>query len=179
MNVHRRDRARLKQPSSPQNTNNELHQIPNTSSSFMGFLYPNCSITNPNSSPSSIPPPQGHMVASNNYYSPLYSSFKSNGSNLAEAEEKITEVLDCDRFDEENDGKSDLAFSLNMVVCRGIETKEDDMISCNKKRRTCETSTILPLFPNSYSSEDEFSPSSSNDEELDLELRLGQSKHKV
>ncbi|XP_028783509.1 transcriptional regulator SUPERMAN-like [Neltuma alba] len=51
MNVHRRDRARLKQPSSPQN--NELHTIPNTSSSLMGFLYPynnNCSPTNnPNS----------------------------------------------------------------------------------------------------------------------------------
>ena len=53
------------------------------------------------------------------------------------------------------------------------------MISCNKKRRTCETSTILPHFPNSYSLKDEFSPNSSNDGELDLELRLGQSKHRV
>ncbi|XP_028785174.1 zinc finger protein 10-like [Neltuma alba] len=198
MNVHRRDRARLKQPSSPQN--NELHTIPNTSSSLMGFLYPynnNCSPTNnPNSvlvaSPSnkalvapssnteetimvpaynssSIIPPHGHKVASN--YSPLYSSSKSNRSNFAEAEaEKITEVLDCRC---EDSGKSDMASSLNLVVCRGSEAKEE-AISC-KKRRTSETSSILPLFPNSNSSV-EFNPSSN--EELDLELRLGQSKHK-
>lgn len=202
MNVHRRDRARLKQPSSPQNS--EL-QIPNPSS-FMGFLYPchNSSATNPNSyqpnsvlvaSPStdkalppssiiegtmmvpaynssSVIPQQAHEAAASNY-SPLYSSSKSNCSNFAEAEaEKITEVLDwrC-----EDNGKTDLAFSLNLVVCRGIETKEE-AIGC-KKRRTSESSSILPLFPNLNSSV-EFSPSS-KEEELDLELRLGQSKHKV
>ncbi|KAK4270362.1 hypothetical protein QN277_023404 [Acacia crassicarpa] len=197
MNVHRRDRARLKQPSSPQNNNELHHQIPNTSSSsFMGFIYPynnnDFSPTNPNSvlvaslssnmalAPSSniaynsssiVPPPQGHRVVASNYSS-------SNWPNLAEAEEaeKITEVLDRE-CDHEDNGKSDLAFSLNLVVSRGIETKEEDIISC-KKRRTCETSSILPLFPASNSST-ELIISPSPKEELDLELRLGQSKHKV
>ncbi|KAF7845458.1 zinc finger protein 10-like [Senna tora] len=221
MNVHRRDRARLKQPSSPQNP------PPNSSSShLMGFLYPynnTTSSTNPNKSllvaspnsshrkkPYDNPPPssssmipfptttvpQGHIMKPNN--SPLFyssSSSKSNWSNLggeADHDKISSKVLDCGCV---NNGKADVAFSLNLVVCRAhtpshveFETKEEEeeeleddddeqeqeqedaIIGCKKRRidieSTKEASSIL-----------QFSPSSM--EELDLELRLGHSSHKM
>jgi hypothetical protein len=107
-------------------------------------------------------------------------------------DEKVSKGLLDSRFRGKggnNDDQSDVAMSLNLVLCRThpfVEfesTKEEEDLNC-KKRKKIDSSTNL-LFSKSSSFDRqqlmqanmfEFNPNST--EELDLELRLG-SKSKV
>ncbi|KAI4354551.1 hypothetical protein L6164_003403 [Bauhinia variegata] len=234
MNVHRRDRARLKQPSSPPN---EIlypdletpHQNPvqNPFTSSPGYLYPSsvCGLaynTNPNSNPavpasSSSPSPSKALAPTINEncseeYSliqPFTSSIlqrvhhkaspvnsSKSWSNFAEdrnlqkfdidpesINEKVSEIADSGCRSKLDNDRSDVAVSLNLVVCRAsvpsveFETNKEEATSC-KRRRLTDASSV-PFFTKSNSIDRRhlqskmLDTSPSSIEELDLELRLG------
>ncbi|GAU28013.1 hypothetical protein TSUD_264710 [Trifolium subterraneum] len=243
MNVHRKDRARLKESSSPQNEKilyhhhhdleNQLQKpiIQSVNSLAYNNLFPNsplCGLvykTNPNYD-------LDHFVASTSSPSPskallrdetlipfydssiphkMISPHNSSESwrNLS-ADDRLCSTnfqLEVENIDEKvskgimdstfrgkggnnDDDESDVAMSLNLVLCRThpfVEfestKEEEDDLNC-KKRKKIDSSTNL-LFSKSSSFDRqqlmqanmfEFSPNSI--EEVDLELRLG-SKSKV
>ncbi|KAK7390504.1 hypothetical protein VNO78_25811 [Psophocarpus tetragonolobus] len=231
MNVHRRDRARLKQqPSSPHNEilcldletqHVQLHNKPVQSpfASLGGFLYPSpvCGLaykkTNPNSDPdfsaspsSSSPSPSKALLAPPSVNScreqtmniPLYDSsilhkISPNSSeswpNLAEDQRFYSCKLHhhddiAKKPSKGNKGDNDDgAMRLNNVVNRTHPSlqfenpKEPDHISCKKRKTDAYSSAPFSPNPSSVDRQHvqpkmfEFSPSSN--EELDLELRLG------
>lgn len=225
MNVHRRDRARLKQPSSPKNNEilyhdhetHHLHKPIQNPFTSLGNnnLYPSpvcglaCKKANPNSdldvliaSPSSpspskaLAPPSVNGSCREETLLPLCNSSiihktsqvcsSESWSNLGGDKHRL-----CSKFHPEahvektskgldNDDDTDMAVSLNLVVCRAhsplqFKTEEAD-ISC--KRRKTDASSI-PFLPKPSSVDrhhmqpQAFELSPSSIEELDLELRLG------
>ncbi|KAJ6747048.1 hypothetical protein OIU74_029504 [Salix koriyanagi] len=184
MNVHRRDRARLKQPPSPHNEilQQQEHQIPRSHlqdpyTSF-GFQYPSqlCNLVyspNPNSdpekqkrSPRSSPPPQTKLAAERCYHIP---DLRTEGEhNSRKVESECRAKVNC--------VKTDLSVSLSLVVRRTLpsitDSDQEDPTSC-KKRRIDKSSLPFSLKSNSVDKSEVLEMSPCTVEELDLELRLG------
>lgn len=145
MNVHRKDRARLKQPSSPQNNeilfphDLETHQTPFSAPSLGNYLAPYpppvydlAYKTNPNPdhnflASTSSPSPNSKPLLSpsiNNSSSILHkiSPLNSSGDRLYSQKYDIEEVskgMDARCMNEvSNEDDIDVAMSLNLVVCR-------------------------------------------------------------
>ncbi|KAK8563792.1 hypothetical protein V6N13_005973 [Hibiscus sabdariffa] len=177
MNVHRRDRARLK--NSPSSQDELLHHDRNHLVDFRFQADELCSFShNPNPNPkhgTSLPPLSSEIAQDNPTKSPNSSpnpcsNFVEDGyyhfSDLWNEGEKSPGIPEsgCSR-------KADLSVCLNLIV------KEE--LDC-KRKRTDDT-PILPFFLNPNSTKrhqlqpavvsDQLSPSSVND--IDLELRLG------
>ncbi|KAJ6913178.1 zinc finger protein 10-like [Populus alba x Populus x berolinensis] len=197
MNVHRRDRARLKQPPSP---HNEILQ-----QSF-GFQYPAqlCNLVyspNPNSDPGPIAsPPSSSRVSTTptqencpiKGFFPPFSSFiveeqqkrsprSSPPPRTKLATERCYHISDLSTEGEQNSRKvesgcrakvnrvkTDLSVSLNLVV----RHSEEDPSSC-KKRRIDKSSLPFSLKSTSVDMSEVLEISPCTVEELDLELRLG------
>lgn len=175
MNVHRRDRARLKQPPSPHKTDETSLDHQNSFTSSLAY-----SNTNPNSddlrilaSEAKLAPPS--LIQEN---SPPYDSCIS-WSNLAAERRLYSQKTDLIGTKDEK---------ISKIVDTDCNKEEADIMRC-KRRRITDASSLIPLISSKSSSVDnrtghiksqmfEFiSPSSS--EELDLELRLGYSPPKV
>ncbi|PSS34948.1 Transcriptional regulator RABBIT EARS like [Actinidia chinensis var. chinensis] len=209
MNVHRRDRARLKQsPISPhdedlhhQQRQNHHHQM---DVQYLSRIYN----TNPNSDvvlapPSSISrvssPPLAQKNSNEKTFMPLFSSsilkdFHKKSSIYAPPSWSTSVAHNylhlSDLNDEEKNSKifgskedyvtADLSVSLNLVVHRTRPTSSgsnDEAIGCKRRRID---STTFQFFTESYSADNSHNlqsevleGSSSSEEELDLELRLG------
>uniref|UniRef100_A0A5B7BRV7 Putative Zinc-finger protein 10 n=1 Tax=Davidia involucrata TaxID=16924 RepID=A0A5B7BRV7_DAVIN len=199
MNVHRRDRARLKQCPSPHNEILHLHHHSHPSTSLdVPVQYPSqiCTLAyNPNSDS-----PSKQENSSENTLAPPFSS------PIVQKHHKRTSASSWSNFvadgyfhisDPKNEGdhensklesgcrakggyvKADLSVSLNLVVCRtcpSVSGAKEEAKSC-KRRRT--DTTPLPFLPKPSSVDRdhiqskvlELSPSSVED--VDLELRLG------
>lgn len=171
MNVHRRDRARLKQSPIPHDESlNQNHIEKNPCRSF-GIEYPSqvCTLVyNPNMKPN----PTSHPAVLSSHSLPSRVFSTSNISNSVEKRKRSTLLSSSPPFDLEKEGnkslKPDSSISLNLVLCRTLSTEssKDEADSC-KKRKTDSSSLPIILSPSSF----ELSPNSL--EELDLELRLG------
>ncbi|WCJ28342.1 C2H2 and C2HC zinc fingers superfamily protein [Euphorbia peplus] len=199
MNVHRRDRARLKQspPPLPQHDPIQTHSnifIPNTPPNS-GFPYPNslnhnqiCTLVySPNPSfdppviPSSSPPSKGPITPTNFDVKDLFPSFSS--------PRKDKEALPrswADRyFNMVSDPVTDTRKNSEILQysgCRQHDSEdireEEGGIGC--KRRRISTTSSLPFFLKSNLIDrhhhvplDVFEIGTCSIEELDLELRLG------
>jgi hypothetical protein len=243
MNVHRKDRARLKESSSPQNEKILYHhhhdlenhlQKPIQSANSLAYnnLFPNSSLcglvykTNPNYDldhhfvASTSSPSPSKVLLRDETLIPFYDSsiphkmisphnsseswrnlsgddrlfstnFQHEVDNIGE---KVSKGLLDFRFrgkgGNNDDHESDVAMSLNLVLCRthpfvefeGAKEEEEDF-NCKKRKKIDSSSNLLFSKSSSFDREQhmqanmfEFNPNSI--EELDLELRLG-SKSKV
>jgi hypothetical protein len=177
MNVHRRDRARLKQSQSTNNVGDHLTNIVynhntslSTSSKVCTFVY------NPNSdldgggfleSPSSpsrvLVQPASQINSDGKVFFPLFSSNPS----------MIQENRNYDTFDFKKDDKEyskilDVSVSLKLFVCQSDEKEEGN--SC-KRQRTDSAKSSFFMKKNSKAID---IGSSISIEGLDLELRLGE-----
>ncbi|KAJ8899902.1 hypothetical protein K2173_019605 [Erythroxylum novogranatense] len=221
MNVHRRDRARLKQSPNPHSEilhHEHPNHLPNPYTS-LGFQYPPQMYTlvyspNPNYDPGAIPSPSSPSRVSSTptqenccekslfplSSSPIIEKDQRRSPNCSSlSRQNSPEDLYNHVSDPLSDGdkhsrivesgcsakldyvKTDLSVSLNLVVRRTRPTNldgEEEAIGC-KRRRIDESS--LPFFLKSKSvdkhsiqSEVKLSPCSI--EELDLELRLGDTR---
>ncbi|KAJ0088148.1 hypothetical protein Patl1_31820 [Pistacia atlantica] len=192
MNVHRRDRARLKQSPSPQNEIHHHDPYQNNSNHLknpfasLSFQYPPqvCTLVynpNPNSdlgsiaspsSPSRVSAPPTQENGPEKTFLPPFSSPK--------AQDHHKRVLEAGCRQTADYLKTDLSVSMNLVVRRtnsNLSDEKEETVSC-KRRRTEASSLPFFLKPNSIddkhglqSEQHELGPSSIED--LDLELRLG------
>jgi hypothetical protein len=240
MNVHRKDRARLKESSSPQNEKILYHhelenhlQKPIQSSNSLAYnnLFPNSSLcglvykTNPNYDldhhfvASTSSPSPSKVLLRDETLIPFYDSSiphkmisphnsSESWRNLS-ADDRLCSTnfqLEVDNIDEKvskglldsrfrgkggnNDDDSDVAMSLNLVLCRAhpfVEfesaKEEEEDFNCKKRKKIDYSSNLLFSKSSSFDRQQliqanmfQFNPNSI--EELDLELRLG-SKSKV
>lgn len=171
MNVHRRDRARLKQ--SPASFNETLHHnhqnhhhhnpipIQNNSFTSLAFQYPShqvCTLVyNPNPNSSSDHHHHHHhppaVVAC-----PSSSSSRVSAPPTQEHQKKIC-ISDLKTEEDQKDSRflessgyvtNDLSVSLNLVVCRGHQNvsggNEESSTTGSCKRRRSDASRPLPFF---------------------------------
>ncbi|XP_052173676.1 zinc finger protein 11-like [Diospyros lotus] len=174
MNVHRRDRARLKQSPNPQD-HEALHPH-HQNYQTLALKYPSqvCSmVQNPNPESRASPPATEGINPNEKPFLPLFSSPPPPWSNLDG--DKYSHVLDLN--DEENKNSklsgeensadedcvtADLSVNLNLGVGqkRRISSGAEEAMSCRKRIRIDHSTPLLEHR-------------SSSIEELDLELRLG------
>ncbi|KAM7464038.1 hypothetical protein LguiA_032159 [Lonicera macranthoides] len=193
MNVHRRDRARLKQSPCPNNEilhhNSDNHSTsPSNSSQLCTFVYNPNSDLDPGflaspSSPSRVLVKPSQLNCDEKAFLPLFSTPIVEEKNKRGAfgnrnyhfldlkkEEKNSKILEHSSTKvskgDDNYIKADLSMSLDLFVCR--PDKKEDAMSC-KRRRTDSTSSF---FPKQNSKVIEIG--SNSIEGLDLELRLGE-----
>ncbi|KAI3474122.1 hypothetical protein Pfo_028910 [Paulownia fortunei] len=200
MNVHRRDRARLKQsPIPPTEVVTQNHALnPCTSfeapysSQICTFLYnnpnPEFSDTGPFEkistlcffSPLAQKKDKDNMISS---HPPSWSSFVAEKrdrvlGSIKNEEKKSTTVEPDSRVEKEDCVTEDLPMSLNLVVCRTQTntSSDEEVASCKRRRIESKPSSFFPKL----SAVDRCIPQSEvlklcsgSAEELDLELRLG------
>ncbi|XP_028786411.1 transcriptional regulator SUPERMAN-like, partial [Neltuma alba] len=170
MNVHRRDRARLKQPPSPQKQDETSLEYQNSLTST-SLAYSNANPNSDHHPEAKLAPPS--LIQENS--APPYDSCIS-WSNFAERKLYSRKVDLIGSGDEK----------MSEIVGTDCNKEEADIMSC-KRRRITDDSSSIPFSSKSIpvvnrhdhikSQMFEFiSPSSS--EELDLELRLGHSPPK-
>ncbi|KAF6161183.1 hypothetical protein GIB67_007824 [Kingdonia uniflora] len=184
MNVHRRDRARLKQSPTP-NSNEVLLQHHNPSQV--------CRLdfdSNPSATASPLLPSRVSALAENTLVSPSYSStiaqehqkgslFSSPSEHHDTCAVRFHTFSDLKKLDGEKNSrasekeKPDSTMSLSFVVHRNNSTglaRDDDEGMSNSKRQRIDAAP-LPFYLKSSS--DVLGLGQSSMEELDLELRLG------
>ncbi|PIN12975.1 hypothetical protein CDL12_10278 [Handroanthus impetiginosus] len=198
MNVHRRDRARLKQspinnpPTEVLPQNHDLHTCtPYSSENICTLLYNNN--PNPDRGPLvSVPlirvssPPDQEKTSTLSFFSPLvqkhdnWSSFVAGKRNRVldsiKNEERKAIIVEPDSRTEKEDCVTD-DLSMNLNLKQANTSSDDEVASC--KRRKIEAKP-LSVFPKLSAVDKCFSQSevsklrSGSNEELDLELRLGE-----
>ncbi|KAM7526380.1 hypothetical protein LguiA_016282 [Lonicera macranthoides] len=174
MNVHRRDRARLKQQS-PIPNNEFLHvsQLVCTlgcnpsSDSDQGFL--------------ESPPPSSRVSVPTIRVNCEENTFSQQSRSILVAKRhkdnfNVNKEQKNSNYMKSNYGDGDLSVSLNLVICQTQPTKSNEefkSVSCKRRR----IDATVSFFPEAVLSEDaesevlEHSPNS--EEDMDLELRLG------
>ncbi|KAL6337265.1 hypothetical protein AAG906_036579 [Vitis piasezkii] len=187
MNVHRRDRARLKQSPSPHNEilhhhHQNHHNHTQHPCSSLGFQYPSQILV----------PPYSSSIIQEHKKRPPFSPAPSNPNSGADgyicvsdpkAEgEKSSRILESGCWAKGDYIKPDLSVSLNWVVRRTRQTASsggmEETISC--KRRRTDSPSLLPFFLKPSSGDrhhvqpEVLELRASSLEDLDLELRLGE-----
>lgn len=203
MNVHRRDRARLKQispisTSTPYDEEIILHQNSQNNPFFpdevCNFVY-NPNPNSQNSSTSKVSPPPAtenncleQTLVPNNSSPKSWSNLVSDRYyyHFSDLREKSPRILETGCRVKADYVQTDLSVSLNLVVRRtrpatsaGSE-EETTAVGCKRKRTDIHTPTTLPFFLEPVSIErhhlqpaDDELSPSSVDDNIDLELRLG------